>query len=1424
MSLAFALRAWRRRGDLVRRQQRPLSAWRKRTLPRRAFRPVAEALEERNAAGSLLSQLGLPLLPTFFPVLEALGEALTAPAVVGTSVRTIGEGYGEPQAGDRSATTATSEQLMPDEKGAPAALSASAAGERGPAGGEGEGEGARSDRPAARAEGGSGNSGSAARGGPEGAARGKDGLVSDEDLWASDETDAARTLTGGGSPGDVAAVGHSVPATDLAFASMVSRPGESAFAGTGMSLAGAPGGTDSTLAPLSPGGALLLGTFAGASPAVDGGERAGLVHPVAHTDTPPFYRDPTLFSGYDGSSSLQRLYNQYNSLAMSGMPPSQIFQQPQLADLKRMLTLDTSAGKVLVNLRVKAGNSLTTMQTFAQNNLSFSPTVVTTSQDLVTGWLPIPKLNYLPGVPGFGAVTPVYKPIYRTGSVTTEGDAVMGTNLVRSTVGVSGQGVTVGVLSDTVNQVNGGIAASQRTGDLPATVTVLQDGPAAGATDEGRAMLEVIDDVAPGARLAFNTGWGGPQAMAQGINNLASAGAKVIVDDVTYPNEPFFNDGVLAKAVDHVSAANDVTYVTAAGNEANHAWSSTFISAPANVAGLSGLWENFSGSPTTPGVLQHLHLDPGQTLDLAFQWDQAFLEGGTNARAYQVLNNLDIYLTDAQGTRIYASSTDDNMNTDEAMERLVFTNPGTGVNDYALAIRFVGGPQPGKIKWVRFDNNPIDQGIAAPTIFGHAGAASALTVGAAPASNPTQADAVTSRGPVTILFDENGWAVSRPIVRNNKPSLVAPDAVTTTVFGAQRFTGTSAAAAHAAGVAALLRQQNPSQPGAVIHELVEQSTTDIGAVGRDPVTGLGAIRVAPQGALAPAAPPAWQGTTTTRAQDPGVFAFASTTHTVGLNEAEESVAVDPTNNDNVFMAGNVDVNTQPGLFLSVSHDGGVTWSPRLIANGSDAFKTACCDPSAFYDQFGNLFLDYISFSTDTAVLLMSTDAGNSFTQLGTFAATDQPKLTTGPGGVWMVWNNGTDLQMVGLPVFGKGLLGSFTALESPPGPIIGERNFGKISIGPSGQVMISWQDATTGEGPDKIFVSVDPDGFGPAGLQNQVLVTNTNVGSFATPLVQPDRMVDAESEPAFDRSGGQFNGRVYIVYTDRSSVTSQDFTINIRHSDDNGQTWSAPTQVDNPRHVNQVLPRIRVDQTDGDVAVTWYDANNDLGSGPGDLNGVPNDEPEMFGTLSFDGGNTWEPSIQISKSASSAIIDPDGGFDFGDYTGLDFTGGFFYPAWADNSLTLPGNPDAPNSMDIAVAKVGAELHPPEDAFESNETTDTATNRGTLSGTDHIGGLTLAKHANGLYDYDVFKYTMGVAGTFTAKETEEASRGGIELHVFKQVGNTLVQLGQDQVRRHFVKTVSASVNAGDVIYVQVKGINYARGRMGTGFYHLDDSLV
>ena len=72
---------------------------------------------------------------------------------------------------------------------------------------------------------------------------------------------------------------------------------------------------------------------------------------------------------------------------------------------------------------------------------------------------------------------------------------------VRLVTELVARGYKVGVISDSFDHL-GGELAGIGSGDLP-LVQVVLDSNLAGDSDEGRAMCEIVYDVAPGADIAF---------------------------------------------------------------------------------------------------------------------------------------------------------------------------------------------------------------------------------------------------------------------------------------------------------------------------------------------------------------------------------------------------------------------------------------------------------------------------------------------------------------------------------------------------------------------------------------------------------------------------------------------------------------------------------------------------------------------------------------------------------------------------------------------------------------------------------------------------------------------------------------------------------------------------------------------------------
>ena len=427
-----------------------------------------------------------------------------------------------------------------------------------------------------------------------------------------------------------------------------------------------------------------------------------------------------------------------------------------------------------------------------------------------------------------------------------------------------------------------------------------------------------------------------------------------------------------------------------------------------------------------------------------------------------------------------------------------------------------------------------------------------------------------------------------------------------------------------------------------------------------------------------------------------------------LNESEEAIAVNPTNPRNIVIVTNVghrEAGLTAGMFEGVSFDGGTTWTGRLIGN-NDNLGDACCDPTLSFDRFGNLFLSYLFEAENQVPIALSTDGGLNFNVIarvvappqgtptksggdnrGLFRFVDQPTITAASGEVWVIFNAGGPLFATGAPVTGLGQVGSFFQGEVVPGT--NNCTYGDIAIGPAGQVMQVCTLTESGQGGGKLFVSVDPDGIGPANFGDRVFVTETHVGGFDFIPAQRDRSVDAEPGLAWDRSGGSHNGRVYLVNTKEIQNESDNTDIFVRFSDDNGATWSQGVRVNDDHTVNsQFLPKIALDQTTGNIATVWYDARNDLGvGGAGDTDGIPNDDAQLWGAFSTDGGLSFRPNFQISAGTSNSH-DSANGIDYGDYTGLAFFEGVAHPAWSDNSNSTGNNPDgALHQLDIYTTSV-----------------------------------------------------------------------------------------------------------------------------------------
>ncbi|MGA2287494.1 S8 family peptidase, partial [Bradyrhizobium sp.] len=413
--------------------------------------------------------------------------------------------------------------------------------------------------------------------------------------------------------------------------------------------------------------------------------------------------------------------------------------------------------------------------------------------------------------------------------------------LDESGLSVNGSGIKVGVISDSFNDL-GGAAADEADGALPtaSNIDVIKDLPS-GGTDEGRAMMQVIHDIAPGASLAFYTADESEQDFANGILALAAAGCKVICDDVAYYDEPFFQNGVVAQAIQTVEAEG-VTYVTAAGNEASNGYQAAWTPISGSFDGINLTdAESFGGS-----LVQTVTINAegtGYTVPLVLQWNQPY--GAATS-------NLEMVVFRSNGT-LLGEFTNQNAG-QELHNPLVIWGLGTGT--YYVAIENLSGPNPGLIKEItEGDGLPATiSGANTGTVVGHAETPGAITAGAVSAADtpafgfsPTSESFSSSGAGAELLFANNGTALSSPDLLD--PVVVSSvDDIATTISGnLGDFYGTSAASASLAGVAALILAANPSLTAAEVEQIMQETALPMS---NSAVSGAGLVQVDPAVAAA----------------------------------------------------------------------------------------------------------------------------------------------------------------------------------------------------------------------------------------------------------------------------------------------------------------------------------------------------------------------------------------------------------------------------------------------------------------------------------------------------------------------------------------------------------------------------------------------
>lgn len=449
-----------------------------------------------------------------------------------------------------------------------------------------------------------------------------------------------------------------------------------------------------------------------------------------------------------------------------------------------------------------------------------------------------------------------------TGSVNSEGDHAHRADEARNVFGVQGQGIKIGVISDSYGRYASQVLDDIASGNLPGpgnpygnttAVTVVQDYM---GTDEGRAMMQIVHDVAPKAQLFFATAnVGGQAGFAANILALRNTyGCDIIIDDIYYFAEAVFQDGTVAQAVNTVTN-NGCMFFSSAGN------------AGSMLRNTSGVYEgdfNDAGSPvfTHPGgKLGTIH--NFGTVGAPINGDIVTAVGSLynlswSDPAFAATNDYDLFLVSSTGT-VKSSATTVQSGTQPAYEQLssvptlvsgdrliVFKADGAAVRAFAL----------------NTNRGALTIGTNGQT-HGHNSTVLGFGVAATPAVSPgpypgifnasNHTESFSSDGPRRMFYNEDGTPITPGNVLfgtnggtvRNKPDITAADGVSTTLLpssGLNPFYGTSAAAPHAGAIAALIKSANPALTAAQIRTVLESTALDIEGVGYDITSGAGIIQ------------------------------------------------------------------------------------------------------------------------------------------------------------------------------------------------------------------------------------------------------------------------------------------------------------------------------------------------------------------------------------------------------------------------------------------------------------------------------------------------------------------------------------------------------------------------------------------------------
>jgi hypothetical protein len=433
---------------------------------------------------------------------------------------------------------------------------------------------------------------------------------------------------------------------------------------------------------------------------------------------------------------------------------------------------------------------------------------------IAVAWVDVEALETLAALEGVRTIREVIPPVVNTGSVTTAGDTIHKTTNVRlPPFNARGAGMKIGIISDGVDT----LASAVASGDLPSDVTVLSN---TRGGDEGTAMLEIVHDMAPDAKLYFHDMGANMLAFNAGIDALIANGCTVICDDIGWFGSPSFEDGIVASHIKTRLTANNLVYISSAGNAAQKHYQGSFYK-----AGTTN-WTDFSQGTNPTATSLYVNLSTGSEVNIVLHWNDQWGHSG---------NDYDLYLHNMNGS-IITYSDDAQSGSGDPLEFITYNHTGPMMDAKINVLNYRNLAQTKNLELFIFTRSArvyLNNINSADSIYGHQAVPDVITVAAVPATSPSTIEAFSSRGPVTISYPT-------PETRQ-KPDISGVDGVAVTGAGgfSNPFYGTSAAAPHIAAIVAQYWGAHPTMTPSQVRAALYANADDLGSAGKDTIFGSG---------------------------------------------------------------------------------------------------------------------------------------------------------------------------------------------------------------------------------------------------------------------------------------------------------------------------------------------------------------------------------------------------------------------------------------------------------------------------------------------------------------------------------------------------------------------------------------------------------